>query len=544
MRSTKYLLGLVVAKSLTSIALAQTPRLLLQDGSIVVGMGELSTLSYVQVLDSGTWMAQIDTTFPDLMRDGALLRSGFVTLREGSSLFAPPGTTLDEFGSVNLSPDGHLALCLRVQSGGAREALYWNTVPIALQDTPLNSPRVGAGSFWRAFDVCKISGNSEIYVLGNIENTALTGDTPEDALCRFTLDPLGNILTSEVLYTTGQHLEVLETTIEELAESEHALSVNSRGDYLTLVQGTGNINAHLINGTIVIAQEGGPAPVPGRLWRPNGLSNQPRLWLNEKGEYLFSGVLEGTTGNYLVVKNGTTFARSGEVYPSFSSSPLTNGLIAPLILTDNGDVFWRADSSAGSDDAFLRNFTPILQANRTVVDGDLVIAVKQTENAFSVSPNGRYFVGRVDLQAGGEAALFVDLGRVEERPGCAGNTATLKVTDGLALPGSQMTFSMDLAQVEGALPILFLSTQASVPGSDCGVRTAFGELLIANAHRIGRAILPIWNQEPSSISLAVPPEVSLVDQIFHAQGVFRDLNGSNAPAFALTNGLELEFGAP
>jgi len=544
MRSGKNLLGLVAAGILASLTGAQTPRLLVQDGSTIIGMGQLTQITYVQVIDTGTWTAFIDTDFTDTTRDGAILRSGFVTLREGSPLFSPSGATLDDFDSVNLSPAGHLAMCLRVISGGTREALYWNTVPIALKDTILNSPLVGANTDWETFDICKINGANEVYVIGDVANPAVAG-AREATLCKFTMDPIGNILATEVLFTKGQFIDVLETTVSDLPITEHALAVNDRGDYLTLVQGTGAVNAFLINGTVDIAREGGPSPIPGRLWRPSGgLTNQPRLWLNKKGEYLFVGALEGTGGTYLVVKNGQKFAQSGDIYPDFSANPLINGSAAPVILTNNGDVFWRADSSLNSDDAFLRNYKPIIQSNRTVFNGDLVVAVEQTDNAFSVSPNGRFFAGRVDLQLGGEAALFVDFGLVEEIPGCAGNEATLAVTDGLALPGNSMTFAMDLGQSLGALPILIFSTRQSIPGSECGVPTVYGELLISNGHRVGRAILPTWNLTPSTVTLNVPPDPALVNQTFYAQGLFRDLSGSSAPDFSLTNGLRLVIGAP
>lgn len=545
MRSGKNLLGLIAAGSLASLAAAQTPQLLVQDGSTIIGMGSLTQILYVQVLDSGTWVAQVDTNFSDTTRDGALLRSGFVTLREGSPLFSPANTTLDDWDSTNMSQTGHLAMAMRASvSGSSREALYWNTVPIALLNTVLTSPLVGSGTTWQTFDICKINSNNEVYVIGDVANPNVAG-AREATLCKFTMDAVGNILATEVLYTKGQFIDVLETTVNDLPTTENALAVNDRGDFLTLVSGTGAVNAFLINGTTIVAQEGTPSPVPGRNWRPNGgLVNQPRLSINQKGEYLFAGALEGSGGTYLIVKNGEKFAQAGDVYPSFSTGALINGTASGLYLSNRGDVFWRADSANNNDDAYLRNFTPIIQANSTVFNGDLVTAVEQTDTAYSVSPNGRFFAGRVDLQAAGEAVLFVDFGLIEDIPGCLGNDATLDVTDGLALPGSSMTFEMDLGQSVGALPILLFSSRPSRPGSECGVPTAYGELLISNSNRVGRVVLPAWNLTPSTITLNIPADPSLVNRTFYAQGLFRDPPGSSAPDFALTNGLRFVFGAP
>lgn len=542
MSSGKFLLGLAAAGSITSAAAAQAPdpKVLVKEGDTIVGMGSLQSMTYVQINDTGMWTAFIDTDNIDSNRDVAILRNGFVTLREGTTLFSPSNTTLDDFDSINLSETGHLGMCLRVAVGGSvREALYWNTVPIALRDTILVDPLVGANTDWETFDICKINTANEVFVIGDVNNPA-NGTGRDATLCRFKVDAIGNLIETEVLLTKGQFLPALGTSVNDLPITEHALAVNKHGDYLTLVFGLGGAqgNAYLINAETIVAAEQSPSPVAGRNW--NVLTNIPKMWLNDNGDYCFTGALTGSGGgNYLVVKNGAKFAQSGDTYPTFSSSPLINGSAAPLFVANDGNMFWRADTAL-NDDAYLRNFTPIVQQNVTTIGGDLVLTVEQTDNAFSVSRNGRFFAGRVDLQLGGETALFVDFGLTLPLPGCAGNEGQLRVLDGLALPGHSMTFSMDLGNAINALPFVLFSTQERIPGSDCGVNTPYGELLISNAHRVGRLALPPWNgNDPSTLSVQVPVDLALVDQTFFAQGLFR-----SGAAFSLTNGLRIEIGAP
>ncbi|MEQ1894207.1 MAG: hypothetical protein ABL998_16825 [Planctomycetota bacterium] len=511
---------------------------MVKENDTIIGMGALLTMTYVQVNDSGMWTASVDTDFFDTGRDGAILRNGFVTLREGATLFAPPGAILDEIDSVNLANTGHLGLVIRIP--GPKDAVYWNTVPLAIKDDLVGGPLVPATADWDKFDFVKINDANEVFVIGEIVNASVAGAF-EPTLAKFKVDDIGNILSKEVLLTKGQFIPVLGTTVSDLPISEHSLAVNKHGDYMTLILGLGSVNAYVINAETVVAQEGAPSPIAGRTW--NTLVNTPKLWLNDNGDYIHAGSISGTGGNYLIAKNGEKFAQSGDIYPTFSAGTMQNGSAAPLYVANDGNVFWRCDSSL-SDDAFLRNFTPIIQQNVTLFEGDLVTGVEQTENGFSVSSNGRFFAGRVDLQLGGEAALFVDFGLVLPIPGCLGNEGELKVIDSMALPGKTLEFSMDLGHAVGSLPFILFSTRERVPGSDCGVNTPYGELLISNAHRIGRLTLPSWNgNQASTLSAPIPVDLTLVNQTFFAQGVFRGPIGTS-PAYSLTNGLRIEIGAP
>jgi len=543
MRSTQDVLSAALPLLLAySTPAAQTPTSLVKQGDPIAGLGAVTSIESVQVLDSGSWLALIDTDHPDTTQDTGLLRDGTLFLREGELLTAPVSVLLDDFESMHASRTGQVALCLRTFAGGPREGLAWNRTVLAQNGSPLVDPLVGANTSWLAFDVCKVNAANEVFVLGDVANPELAG-VREATLCRFRLDALGNVLASDVLLTKRQFVPVLGTTVNDLPSTEHSLSVNDRGDWMTLVLGLGPVNAFVINGTTVVAQEGAPSPVAGRAWRTaGGLINSPRLCLNNRGEYAFSGGLDGSGGTYLVVKNGQKFAQSGDVYPSFSASALFNGTPAPLVLTDGGDLFWRADSELQTDDAFLRNFTPLIQANRTVFNGDLVVAVEQTPDAFSVSPNGRYFAGRVDLQLGGEAVLFIDLGLTLPLPGCAGNPGSLAVTSGLALPGNALEFALDGGQAPGALPLLTFSSREPTPFSPCGLLLPFGELMISPTHRIGSLALPPWDgTQPSTLVVPIPPDPALVDHVFFAQGVFQT---PTSPRFTLTNGLRIEIGAP
>lgn len=532
--------SLLLSTALVTPTLAQETRLLLREGDPVIFMGALQRIDSIQINDAGDWTALVDTDAPDLDADFALLRNGFVTLREGVPLFAPADTALDEFDSIAFSDSGHLAMCLRVS--GPREALYWNTLPLALKDSPLVSPLVGPGTDWERFDVVKMIDASQVFVMGAVANPAVTGNT-ENTLCRFEVDGGGAVVATEVLLTEGQFLPALGTVVVDLPLLEHSFAVNRRGDFITLVRALGT-NAILKSARgvqVAVAQEGLPSPVAGRRW--NSLVNTPKVWINDRGEYMLTGSLGGDNG-YLIERNGSKFAQAGDTLTTYSESPLDDaGSAAPVIVANDGNVFWRANTTASNDAAFLRNHIPILHEDRTRIGDQLITAVKSTDNAFAVSRNGRFFAGRVELQGVGDAVVCVDFGLVLPLDGCAGNVPTLGVLDGLPLPGRTLEFAMDRGNAPGALPFIVVSTRERLPGSECGVNTPYGELLISNAHRLGRITLPSWNgTTASTLPVPLPADLALVDQTFFAQGVFHAAGGT--PPFALTNGLRIEIGAP
>jgi len=546
--------GLVPLGFLASAAGAQSVLPLIREGETIIGMGAMTSSTYVGANDSGTWIAFVDTEYPETTLDGAILRSGFVTLREGSQLFAPLGFVIEDFDSIDISKNGDLALAIKLRSDTAsNNGAYWNTVPVALKGGILNAPGVGPNSTWLVFDVVKINENNSLFVMGDIQNTAVTG-TKESALVRFDVDPIGNVLSTAVLATKGMLIPaIVGEAVKELSNTDHVLSVNKHGDFLTMVttQPLGLV-LYMKNLDTIVAQTDGPSPVPGRNWRT--LNNGPRMYINDFGEYVFGAAVYGDmvdgqlTSIYVVEKSGQVFAKEGDILPEFSANPITKGSAAPIIVTNSGDVYWWCQSSSGTDDAFMRNYKPIVQVNRTTVGNNLVSKVEQTENAFAVSTDGRFWVGRVVLGTDTSAILFVDFGVVVPIPGCSAtpNPGTLRVTDGLALPGNHLVFEMDNGQAPGVQPIILGATQPRTPGSDCGVIGPRGELLISPAHRIVSVYAPTWNGiDPSTVDVAIPNEIALVDGVFYAQGFFWDI-GDQSPAenLRMTNALRIEFGAP
>jgi hypothetical protein len=537
-RPMKTILGLAIAGLLPSAAAAQTPTptSLIAAGDTIIGMGSMENATYVGVTDSNLWSALVDTSFDDGSKDGCVLRNGFVMLREGTQLFAPPSSRLGEWISINMNSKGDLGQVLLLEvPGGTQQGLFWNLVPIALKGTPVVHPNVGAGTTWDNFAVVKLTDRNKIFVLGEVADPTITG-AREDALVTYQVDDLGNVTGSEVLAAKGSFVDALSSIVDTLGASEHILGVNDEGDFITFVSALG-AKAVLVNLETIVAQEGQPSSV-GTPWATLALT---KVAINNRGDYIVTGALNGQV--YLIEKNGQKFAQAGDVIPSLSAASLANGTLAPLYLAGNGDVIWQARFNGANDDCFARNYEPFIKRNQTLIGGQLVTAVIGDENSFGISKEGRFFAGRVQVQPTRNMVAFVDFGLVLEDPGCGTNVATLKHDSGRALVGGQFKLALDDGQVTGALPLLIFATQRAT--APCGIPTQYGEFLLSPPHIATTLFQTPWNgTTPAIFTINVPNTISLVDAVFFAQGAFRDPAQPSPEKFRFSNAVRIELGPP
>lgn len=542
MRHAKSVLGLALLGLFPSAVFGQSIQTLIKKNDTIIGLGGMVGMTYVAVNDSKTWMALLSTSFPDSTRDGCLLSNGFVTLREGSPLFAPVGSILDEWNSISLTNRGDLGMIIKARPsvGLPVDGAFRNLVPVALKDQVIVSPNLGAGADWETFAVVKMNSNNEMFVLGEVANPAVTRNK-ERTLVRYRLDDLGNILETTVLATEGMTVATgLRLAGSQcLGNNEHILSVNERGDFITFIASDSpSVQQLAINMQTVVAQSGGPSSV-GKPWRVLTLS---RVAINDRGDYVVTGSVgqANDPDGFLIEKNGQKFAQSDDILEGITR--LGNGTQAPLYIANTGDVFWHARGSTG--DAFMRNYSPIVHAGRTIVGGNLVTSLSGSENAFSISPNGRFFAANVELQTVGTAALFMDFGLILELPGCSGNPGKLRRVSGSALLGGEFQLSMDQGQVAGALTSLFFSSRALQSPAGCGVNIPpYGELMIAPPVR-GPLSLPAWDgTNPALTTIRIPNRISLLDSVFFIQGLFFSPGHPTEP-FRLTNAMRVEIGAP
>ncbi len=513
---------------------AQSSTVLLAEGDSTPAGASVRDILELQVGDDGTWLADALTKLPFPIDRSLLGKSSEV--REGMRLDAPPGATLDDWSSMDRNARGDVALAATVRPFPAfsMDALYWNQKLVALEGDAIASPLLPAGSSYDSFDVVRLDDRDTLIMVGMVHTPIVPFRRP--AMVAFQLDALGNVVSATVLATRNQSIASLSGAIVGLlASNENSIAVNGRGQILTSVLTTLG-TAILLDMDVPLAVQGASSSV-GRNWL--GLS-PTHAALNDRGEYVLTGRLEGSTDTYLIEKNGAKFAQEGDVIPALSPLPLAGSTGAPIHLANNGDVFWHARVQGAPDQAFLRNHEPIVRVG-TLVDGRKVVGLETDEHAFTISPDGRYFACIVELADDTRAALLLDFGLVLELPGCAGNPGELALAAGQARVGQTIALAMDDGPAAGGFARIDFAAAPRLRGSECGVTTPAGEVLISRRH-LGSLFLAPWDgTRPTSVSIAIPDDLALLDKELYAQGSFRT-PGTNTRS--LTNALLIEIGAP
>jgi hypothetical protein len=538
-------------------ALAQDEaKITLREGDHILSLGNVRSIFTQIVNDNGLWFCEVSTDNGDNNRDGGILRNGFLSIQESTLLSAPPSAKIQSFIDVSVNSLGHLGwpLDMKDTAGGNNDdnGLFWNTILLAQEGSAVNAPEVSVNTGHKRFKAAKINDLSTLLLTCDIDDPDISG-TVENALIWYRTDGMGTVTERRVLLKETDQI-LFGATVRSVGGNTHAIALNNNDDWLAQIQMTGPAGgadtAFVINNEIVL-REGAPAFQEGRTW--NDLSN-PELDLNDFGDFVanvqmnVSGPDDGLD-NSVIVRNGEKFVQEGDSFPSIAPYAVIRFDSAPVYIGNSGDVYWYAlinSPDANANQAYFRNQDVIIQQGQ-FIEGDIVTSVRTGTNAFHVSPNGRYWLGEVGLQSVGETLLLADFGLVVPIPGCFNNPGTVAKVAGSSITGGSLTFGMDDAQAIGVTPFLYFSTRPSIMGSECGINTSLGELLIGlGGSRVGRLFGTPWNgSTPSLINLNLPADPSLVDVEFYGQGLWWDIAGtSGAERFRLTNGFRMEVGAP
>lgn len=539
MSASTRLLSLPFLLALAPVAAGQELKIHTRTGDPAPGGGLVQRATAGLVDDAGNVLRLLDTSRVDLNLDQELTLGDQVLLNEGVPLPFATDYVLDTFHDVTWT-GGDLGAILGLDTATLqdRRALVRGDLLLEVVGEPLMASGAGAGTTLLRLDTVTAKAGT-LLAIGVIDDPtrSVTPASTEDAILRYRFDASSNLLAAEVVVEAGDVLPVLGGPVGSI--DEHGPALNSRGDFLCRVRPLGGPSSNLMNLAFELAREGELSPLRDRRYVSLGLG---RLALNDHRDYAFGARVDGEPAtSSLIVVNGAKFVQSGDVLPDFSASPLARPIEAsPLQLSDNGELFWWATSESG-EAAFMRNRRPIVKVGQSIA-GLTVTSLQLGDTSFSISPEGRYWIGNVVLDGSVQALLAADLGLATRFGGCRANDANLSIVDGLALPGETLQLTMSRAQATGVVPVLRLATRRLGP---CDVMTGAGEALLDPTSVFAVLTGPAFTGAPAAFSIPLPNDPSLVDQEFFAQGAFADV-GDQSPAanLRLTNGLRIVVGAP
>jgi hypothetical protein len=477
------LLTLLVPCALGAAAAGQSATPLVVEGDVVSGVGAVTSIQNLAVNSSGSWIVEVDTDNPDTNVDSALIQGGALLLQEGQALAAPSGATIDTFDAVTLNANGDSAwnLFLDGTSGSSDDSgIFFNGTLVIQESDVSTATGFSVGTPYIGFFETKFNAAGQILVMASVDDPAI-GSSVDRALVIAAVDGTGNLLSETVLYKEGDVLPGQVDALADFGTGPHAFDLNEAGSvlYIADLGGPTTTDGCIYLDGALLAQEGGPSPLPGRNWL--SLSTSNRVALGDGGDYVFTGSLDGSTAdNSVIVLNGAVFRQEGESLPAFAPHLLTSFGSGPVDVDDAGNVLWYGDwddPDTTRDTGLLLNDTLLVQEGVTVINGQVVDSLRGVQDGYALSPDGGYVVFEATLANGLEGAFLIDLS------GCP-PPVTYCTASSTSIPGCAASISSTGSPALSD-PTAFQLRSGNVPGSTIG---------LAYFSQNGRASIPFGTQ--------------------------------------------------
>ncbi len=181
-----------------------------------------------------------------------------------------------------------------------------------------------------------------------------------------------------------------------------------------------------------------------------------------------------------MVINGQPFVQIGSILPDIAPYNLTSIGLGVTELDDSGRVLWYGDwndpMSSQSVGLFLDDRL-LIQRGVTTVAGVPFQGISGSDQAYSLSRNGRYVVFRGTLSGGGTGFFMVDMDQgttyCNSTPTSVGLRARLHALGTLSIADNDLTFIANNLPPEGIGLIYFGPGQVQIPFGN-GIRCVGG----------------------------------------------------------------------
>ena len=446
-RTTRALISSILLTSIAYPGTTDDPAVvhqpLMSEGTILPGLGTLTTVSRFSVNDHGDWVAGV---YVETTSDSAklvVLRNGTPVFVEGDPIAAIPGASVQNTFSVDIDNDGDVGSAIRLSgtSSYLDDHIFWVEGEVLLQEgDPIVGPGVSPGTFWHQLDRISMS-DHQLLVTAELDDPLIPGEY-NDALVRLSLNVDNTLANAAVLAIQGSPVSLTSPdTVGTLSEVE--FQINAFGDALFLAW-IGSVNETkptLVLNQDIVGRAGHPSVIPGEDWW-----GSPRLVdLNDEGLVCYqwaAGSLEGTVD--VLVKGEHPYAIEGDV--TSITSPFGIGAFVSADVNNRDDLVWRGDwdlysgSSFFHEECYFLNRKPIARKDETVVGGKQLTEL----GGIVTSDNGRYLLYNAYTSSYKDVLVLVDLGPWLELGGeLAGSTTPQLVGIGSLATGTPITVRID-----------------------------------------------------------------------------------------------------
>ena len=399
---------------LVPAARAQSIHTIVQTGDVIPGVGNVVLVRGVAVDDAGHALVHVQTDYPDLDLDAALVdENGAVVMVEGEVMNAPPGAVVTSLnhGEHKLSGPGTGAFLLALDDSSGNslgKGVYWGGGPIpnlaVLEGDPVTAPEVSSGWSYGLFLTPYINGHDVLCFHSVLDDPNVSGQYDTRALV--TLDTATG--TQRVVAKDGDLLPGQQYPVMEMQWGYTA--INDAGQVMYLVQTWDAIQVQMVLylDDTIIAQKGHPSP-----WGPvyGNFGTGESADLNNLGDYAFINQLSTFQYSGGIVLNGEAWLKEGETLPDiepFKISDMGQG----LRLGDNGSILWMGKWDVpGPTDAvgLFVDYNLIVEQGVTEIGGLVVEELFPHDTGYELSASGQYLIFRAKLEGGLEGGFLIDL---------------------------------------------------------------------------------------------------------------------------------------
>lgn len=382
---------------------------LLLEGDLVPGVGNVTSIDNIAVNNGGQWMVEADTNNADTNTDSVLMRSGALYLREGDPI-DPVGASIGSFDSVNINNAGNSGWNIFLDGTGSTSTdsgVYFNSTLLIQESNLATAPGFSPGTPYIGWFEVKINNNDDMLMMASVDDPAIAS-TVDRAIVK--INPVSGVQT--LLAKEGDVLPGQVETVADFGTSPHTFAYNDADQVMFFADLNGDtaVDGAIYIDNTLLAQEGSASPVAGRNW--SSLSS-PELDINNSGEYVYSGSLDGDAAtNLLIVKNGAKFMQEGDSLPSIGAFTFTSFGSGPIEIDDSGNVLWYGDwndPDTTVDKGLFWNDMLIVQEGVTSIGGVLVDTLRGVEDGYHMSDDGRYIIFEAILVNGMEGAFMIEV---------------------------------------------------------------------------------------------------------------------------------------
>ncbi|MEM7307534.1 MAG: hypothetical protein AAF682_12730 [Planctomycetota bacterium] len=415
-------LPIALAACLSTSAHGQTFEVVLMEGDFVPGAGTAGFFYDLAIDDQGGYLVEVDLDEDPGFGPMALVSSEGVAMSMGMTLAEPPGAVMGfptSFGRT--STGGALVHTSLTPAGGFQtEGLYLDGLLFALLDEPAYLRWTAPGTVWD--DMVDVSVGPNDHVLASVElliggvfptkNALVAWEVEEGALVD------GRVLVAEDDVPWGAVGGFSSFGPTKFGSAQRGGGGHTMfGATLKAPQPSSSNEVVCLNRRIV-AQEGQPAPVAGKIW-DDSLS-VARMDVNPTGDWaLLSRLAFGGDDDHLLVKNGQAFVQQGDSLPAIAPHALLGFSASSFIardwiqMTNDGRVFWSGywgEPGSFSESGLFLDEALIVTPGVPLGEYTLGPLVPET---YRISNNGRWVLFHAALLGSGptkRAVVRVDLG--------------------------------------------------------------------------------------------------------------------------------------